>query len=286
MATTNRSGVEIYYESTDNVADTPVVFIQGLGAQSVGWRPLLLQGCVERGLRVIRLDNRDCGLSQRMGDKKTMDGGYDVADMAGDVIGVADALQLPEFHVVGQSLGGMIAQLAAINFPDRVRSATFVYTTPAVPGYFADGRDKRPTPEQMQRVSSREEAIAIFIENERFCASPAYGFDEAWIREWGGKTWDRGWCPDGQARQAAAAYRFGDTREGLKVLKTPVAVIHGKADRLIKYDASLEIAQLSPNAELHIYPGMGHELAPQLNDDFIRIIERTVQRGIRAATAG
>jgi pimeloyl-ACP methyl ester carboxylesterase len=226
------------------------------------------------------MDNRDVGLSGKFGEPHDIGQAYTLGDMAGDVCSVLDALGLVSAHIVGQSMGGAVAQMVAIDHPARVRSLVLVYTVPSFsPEYLTD--------DVMQRVAenaaippatNRAEAVEAHVANERYAASSAFGFDEDWIREVGGRMYDRGYRPDGIMRQTAMALASGDRSAQLAKLTVPTAIIHGRDDRLLKYQASIKLAELIKSAELHLYPGMGHQVVPELWDEFATIIARTAAR--------
>ena len=259
--------------------DQPLMFIEGLSAQLIGWREPFCQAFVDLGYWVIRLDNRDVGLSEKFGGPTDFDGGYEMEDMAGDALGVLDTLDLSSVHVVGQSMGGMVAQTMAIGAPERVRSMTLFYTAPSSGPYAGDdltahvSRQRETNPH-----GPRDRIIEEMVESQRFCASTAYPFDEAWIRELAGLRYDRCHCPDGPLRQYAAAARAPDRLAALCELETPTAIIHGRADRLIKLEAALDMAKALDNSELHVFPGLGHEIARPLWEEFTGIIDRTAKR--------
>lgn len=270
----------IYYETHGPDYGQPLILIEGLGAQMIGWRKGFIERLVAHDMRVILLDNRDVGLSRKFGEPHETDAVYTLEDMAGDVCSVLDALGLASAHIVGQSMGGAIAQVMAIAHPARVRSLVLFYTVPSFsPEYL--------TQEVMERVAAhaqampptnREEVIEAHVVNERYAASSDYPFDEAWIREAGGRMYDRSYRPDGVLRQTATVLGSGDRSPHLTALTMPAAIIHGRGDRLLKYQASIKLAELIEDAELHLYPGMGHQIVPQLWEDFIAIIARTVAR--------
>lgn len=270
----------IYYETRGPDTGQPLVLIEGLGAQMIGWRAGFIDCLVARGFHIVLLDNRDVGLSGKFGEPHQTAAAYTLSDMAEDVCAVLDALGLASAHIVGQSMGGAIAQLLAIEHPARVRSMTLFYTVPAFsPEHLTDEIQQRLAEGlPLAPASSRDEAIAAHVANERYSASTAYAFDEAWITELAGLAYDRGYRPDGVQRQTAAVLGSGDRSPHLTALDLPTAIIHGRADRLLKYQAGIELARLIPDSELHLYPGMGHVVVAPLWDDFANIIHRTAGR--------
>jgi len=269
---------KIYYETRGEAGAEPALFICGFTAQLLGWREAFCRQFVERGVRVILFDNRDAGLSQKFGGPGDTDGGYGLGDMAADGFAVLDALGLERAHVVGQSMGGMIGQVMALAHPERVGSLSLIYSSPSIePRYFV----ARETVDAVQAGTQldRGAAIEAFIERERISGSSAYAFDEAWIRELAALCYDRCYAPDGALRQRAAMARWDGRAADLERLSMPACVIHGRADGHIKPEASVSLAAALRNAELHLYPGLGHELAAPLWDEFATIITRTMRRG-------
>lgn len=277
---TNAGGAAIYYETMGPEDGQPALLIQGHTAQLIGWRDGFCQKLVDRGMRVIRFDNRDVGLSQKFGGPEDLDGGYTLADMAGDGLRVLDALGLASAHVVGQSMGGMIAQVMADTGPERVRSLSLIYTAPGFEQrhFVPQIETSAPPHPSLLRPLSREQMIEAYLAHESVCGSPDYPFDAAWVRELGGRCYDRCHAPEGMSRQWAAMLRAPASFARLEQLAMPVAVIHGRADALIKTEAALELGARIRQAEVHIYPGMGHEVVEPLWDEFATIIARTARR--------
>jgi len=278
MPHTENGAPRIYFETRGDPGNPPLVLIEGLGAQMIGWPEGFLNRLVDRGLYVITLDNRDVGLSEMMGAPDDVTVAYTLSDMAGDVCRVLDTLGLAAAHIVGQSMGGAIAQTLGIEMPARVLSLTLIYTAPVFDANFvteeALGRKDLLPPADL----SRAEAIAAFVDSQRPCASTAYAFDEARVADLGARSFDRAFRPDGIARQTSAVISSLDRRPALANVTVPTAIIHGRADRLVKEEASIAMAAIIKGAELHLYPGMGHVVAEPLWDDFVAIIARTVGR--------
>jgi pimeloyl-ACP methyl ester carboxylesterase len=262
---TTPGGVRIEYETTGDDRGAPMLLIQGLGAPMLGWRREFCEALAARRFRVIRFDNRDCGLSQ-----KFPQGRYLLADMAEDTIGLLDALHIDRAHVVGQSLGGMIAQELVLRRPDKVASLCLIYTASDIT-HIRSERDLTAVTTR-PRARSREEAIEQYLQDESFCASHAYGFDTAWIRELGGLIWDGCYYPEGIPRQLDAIWRSRDRTAALGAVTAPTLIIHGDADQLIDVSGSHALAQALPHATLRIFPGMGHELPSPLWPELVREI--------------
>ncbi len=276
------AGARIYYEARGDEHGVPVLFIEGFSVQMIGWRDAFLNKFVESGIRVVIFDNRDVGLSQKQGGPGDFDGGYTLEDMAEDGFAVLDDLGLESAHIVGQSMGGMIAQLMALRRPQRVRSLTLFYTAPGRSYLTMRNQGPAQSPAELYAYRPRAEAIAALVERERLSQSTVYAFNEVWVHEWATRSFERCYAPDGVARQAAAIARLPERIRGLETLDRPVVIIHGRDDRLIDSAAAVELGRLIRNSELHLYPGLGHELAEPLWDEWVAIITRS----IRAAETG
>jgi pimeloyl-ACP methyl ester carboxylesterase len=248
--------------------------VMGLGASMLMWHPDLCAMLAGRGFFVIRFDNRDVGRSTHLHDARPPDlmgalmrgdvssASYSLDDMAQDAFGLLDALDLPAAHVLGASLGGMIAQVMAARHPERVLSLTSIMSTPA-PAL------TNPTPAaaavlMQQPAATREEAIARMLEAARVIGSPGYPADEQWRAELTAQLWDEGLDPAGSARQLLAIYASGDRTEAVRGIARPTLVVHGDSDPLINVSAGRRTAELIAGAELLIIPGMGHDLPRQV----------------------
>jgi pimeloyl-ACP methyl ester carboxylesterase len=268
------NGVQIAYETFGDRDHRPLIMVMGLGASMLMWHPDLCAMLAGRGFFVIRFDNRDVGRSTHLHDAGPPDlmgalmrgdvssASYSLDDMAQDAFGLLDALDLPAAHVLGASLGGMIAQVMAARHPERVLSLTSIMSTPA-PAL------TNPTPAaaavlMQQPAATREEAIARMLEAARVIGSPGYPPDEQWRAELTAQLWDEGLDPAGSARQLLAIYASGDRTEAVRGIARPTLVIHGDSDPLINVSAGRRTAELIAGAELLIIPGMGHDLPRQV----------------------
>lgn len=269
----------IYYEVSGGSDGPPVVLLSGGGAQLISWHDDLVAMLVAAGLRVLRMDNRDVGLSARFGRPDDIDGGYDLADMADDVIRVLDHLEVPAAHLVGHSMGGMMAQMAAIGHPDRVRSLGLISTIP--------GRDRRyilhgERAELLQPPVryTREQLVAGAIAySAAESVGDRYSVDQEWMAWAAGTAFDRGYAPEGFARQWSALLRAPERLEALRRVGVPALVFHGRDDDVLHWVSAVDMAEALPRAELQIHPGMGHLIAHQLWPELAGGIVRTVRRG-------
>lgn len=274
---TTSGDVQLYYETRGDSDGVPLLLIQGFTWQMVGWHEGFLQKLVDRGAYVILYDNRDVGLSQKFGGPQDYDGGYALSDMADDGFAVLDALGLESAHIAGASMGGMIAQTMAAAHPSRVRSLNLIYTAPSLDARYIVPQGSQD-PLDMMKQLDRDTEIAEFIEKERISSSTVYPFDEVRARELGALMYDRCYAPTGRLRQAIAISRWAPPGEALAKLEMPTSIIHGRADLRIRVEAAFDLGQLLPHSELHVFPGLGHEIAPALWDEFANVVMRTAAR--------
>jgi pimeloyl-ACP methyl ester carboxylesterase len=268
MAAAN--GIQIAYETFGDRGRRPLLMVMGLGAPMLTWRPELCELLAGRGFFVIRYDNRDVGRSTHLHDAPQADvrgaltrgdvssAAYTLDDMAEDGFGLLDALGLTAAHVLGASLGGMIAQTMAVRHPDRVLSLTSIMSTPSP-------TLTKTTPQagaalMRPPATSREAAIAQSVEIARIIGSPGYPPDDAWRAKLAGQIWDQGIDPPGVMRQWMATLASGDRTEAVRGIAVPTLVIHGELDPLINVAAGRRTAELINDAELMVVPGMGHDL--------------------------
>jgi pimeloyl-ACP methyl ester carboxylesterase len=251
-----------------------ILLIEGLGAHMIAWREGFWQHFLDAGHQVVRFDNRDVGRSQRYPDA-----GYSLRDLARDTHELIQHLDLAPLHVVGQSMGGMIAQHLAIDHPEDVASLTLLYTTSS-PHHLAADRGVEAM-RSAPRASRREEAAALHLAGERICASTSYSFDETWRNELGALIWDRGYDPDGAVRQCQALLTDVIRTAALTALTTPTLVVHGTADALIPAVAGKELHDLIPASELWLVDGLGHDIPPEIWQDLATRILQNARRTTR-----
>jgi pimeloyl-ACP methyl ester carboxylesterase len=283
------AGIDIAYQRLGN-SDAPVVLlIMGVAAQSIHWPDAFCHALVDRGLQVIRFDNRDIGLSTHLTEAQNPDlpavlagdlssVSYTLSDMAADTVGLLDALGLGKAHIVGASMGGFIAQTMAIEHPDRARSLTSMMSTT---GNMSVGQ---PSPDVLREVFSgppattRDEVIQQRLRAFRAVGSPGYPSDEREVATLAGRAYDRCYDPTGVARQAIASVASGDRTERLRHLDVPTLVIHGLADRMCDVSGGRATAEAIPGAELVLIEGMGHNLPPGLRSQLAERIAEFVWR--------
>jgi pimeloyl-ACP methyl ester carboxylesterase len=265
-----------------------MLLIMGLGAQLIDWPQEFCDALVARGYRVIRFDNRDAGLSDGLdeagppdlaavlkGDVRTVP--YRMADMAADAAGLLDALGIDAAHVVGVSMGGMIAQQLTLDFPQRVRSLCSIMSTTG------DRTVGRATPEAAAVLTrpaapSRDEAIANAMAVSRTIGSPGFPADADELRRRVTAKVDRAYRPAGTARQYAAILASPDRTSRLREVAVPALVIHGAEDPLIGVSGGRATAAAIPGAELLVVDGMGHDLPRDAYPPVIDAIDRTARR--------
>lgn len=295
MPQVQANGLTLEYDVTGPADGEPVLLIMGLGGQMTRWAPAFLETLAARGCRVIRFDNRDVGLSSKLeaagppdlpGIFKTMQEGrkptaaYDLSDMAADAVGLLDALGIARAHIVGASLGGMIAQLVAADYPERTLSLTSIMSSsgnrslpPATPAAIAVLNDRGPDP-----LVDLEGFLAHSEKGAGVIGSPGYPPAPGEVRERALNDFRRCYYPLGFARQYAAAMVSPDRRPKLAKITAPTVVIHGAEDALVPLAAGKDTADNIPGAELRVIPGMGHDFPPALYDILADGIMRAVER--------
>jgi len=293
---TTANGIEIAYETMGDPSDPALLLVMGLGAQMISWDDELCQSFVDRGFHVIRYDNRDVGLSTKVPVEGDLDaesallaalGGdtsavpYLLADMAADAIGLLDALEIDEAHVVGASMGGMIAQSIAIASPERVRTLTSIMSTTG------DADVGQPNPEVLPLLTTpapteRGAYIAHSVEGSRAIGSPDH-FDPERAADVAGRGFDRCFYPRGVLNQLLAIVsspsRSGDLRE----LDLPALVVHGTEDPLVAPSGGQRTAEVIPGAELLMLDGMGHDLPTFFWAQVIEAVTSLAARSTAAA---
>jgi pimeloyl-ACP methyl ester carboxylesterase len=281
MSKTTANGITLEYDTFGDAGSPPVLLIMGLGAQMTLWEPEFCQGIADRGYYVIRFDNRDIGLSTWLDESGALElndvitgavsAPYSLVDMAADAAGLLDALGIASAHIVGASMGGMIAQTFAIEFPEKTRTLTSIMSTTGSPTV------GQSTPEALGSLlgpapTTREEAIERGVLLAKVIGSPGYDFDEPRIRERAASDYDRSFHPDGSVRQVAAIVSQPDRTASLRDVRVPTLVIHGADDPLVDPSGGRATADAVPGATLKIVPGMAHDLPPALHEEIINAL--------------
>jgi pimeloyl-ACP methyl ester carboxylesterase len=258
----------------------------------IQWDPAFCQQIADAGHHLVIFDNRDVGLSTHFRDspvpsmaelvkalatEETPDVPYDVNDMAGDVIGLLDALGFESAHIAGISMGGMIVQQTAIRHPDRVRSMTSIMSSTSQPGL------PGPSPEAQAALTEaapkeREAYMDYSVRTGRVFTGDGFPYDAEARRELAGRVYDRAFDPAGIARQMAAVVASGSRAEGLAALTVPSLVIHGSSDPLIPLAAGQATADAIPGAQMVVVDGMGHDLPPGAWPPIVEALARHTQR--------
>jgi pimeloyl-ACP methyl ester carboxylesterase len=266
----------------------PVVLVMGLAMQMIAWPDELCEGLARRGFFVVRFDNRDVGESTHLRDlppPRLADivvrrrPQYSVGDMADDVAGLIDGLGLGAVHLAGASLGGFIAQAVALQHPARVRSLTLMMTSTG------SRRAGQPKLRLLARLPSRRVASDRLAAGSaaaatfRLIGSPGFAFDEQYVRELAGRSWDCGYDPDGYRRQLAAGMSQPDLTAQLRRITVPTLVMHGLHDPLVAPRGGLAVARAIPGSRFVGFSGMGHDLPRALWPEFVREIAAVAARG-------
>lgn len=274
----HNGAVELAVEQVGDQSGEPLLLIMGLGTQMIYWPDELCELFTKAGFAVARMDNRDVGLSTHLDHLGTPSlakimtapkaaASYGLADMADDAAAVLDALTWPSAHILGVSLGGMIAQTLACRHPDRVRTLTSMMSTPSP----SIGRPKvlamraLLTKPATDHAGAQRNAVATF----RAIGSPGYPMDAAWLSDIAARAFDRAPAGAGGLRQLAAIRADGDRRAELAEVRVPTLVMHGDGDPLIRPSGGRATAAAIPGARLVTFPGMGHDLPVELWPRFV-----------------
>ncbi|MET0682704.1 MAG: alpha/beta hydrolase [Casimicrobiaceae bacterium] len=280
MTAVAANGITIEYESLGEPSAPPILLIMGLGMQLVAWPDAFCHGLVERGFRVIRFDNRDCGLSSKFRVRRQPNlvaalaaawlrlpvrAPYTLDAMAADAVGLLDALGIRRAHVVGVSMGGMIAQVIAATFPTRVLSLTSIMSSSG------SRKVSQPRPDAKRALLSKprdpgdpESVIDHLVDVFGIIGSPGFPAKPEELREQLARNVRRGYHPAGVTRQLVAIIASGDRRRLLRKVTAPTLVIHGAADPLVPVEAGRDTARHIAGAKLMVIDGMGHDLPPAL----------------------
>ncbi|MGU3479325.1 alpha/beta fold hydrolase [Methylobacterium sp. D48H] len=294
------NGIILAYDSFGDEAAETILLIAGLGTQMIRWTDPFCRELVSRGFRVVRFDNRDTGCSTHFTEHGAMDLAslasaltegrrpklaYTLDDMASDALGLLDALAIHRAHIVGRSMGGMIAQIVASEHPSRALSLTSIMSTTGNPGL----PPAAPEAMTMMMHPAPDHAVdeAGFLNHgvafARHIAGTAQPFDEKDCRAHLLEEVRRGRAPGGFGRQFAAVAMAGDRRSRLAAITAPTLVVHGTEDPLFPPACGEDTAASIPDAEMMLIPGMGHDLPPSLYKVIADAIERTARSSSRSA---
>ena len=274
MSRARNGNVEIEYEVFGVAGPPTVLLVNGLGSQMTRWPADFCQALAALGYQAIRYDNRDTGLSS------WPTGGYTMADMAADGMAVLDAEGVTRAHIAGVSMGGMIVQRMAINFPDRVLSMTSIMSAPGAQGTLMS----TPEAAAVLNIAPPDPAVDLnaFLDqaakNAEVIGSPGYPWPKGALRARAEAEYRRGHNPAGVVRQRNAIMADGDRVPALRGLKIPTVVLHGADDPLVQPIGGETTAAAIPGAELRMIPRMGHDLPPSLYDTFLDAILAAVSR--------
>lgn len=282
------NGIELAYQEMGDPDGEPLLLVMGLATQMIAWDEGFCAMLAERGFRVVRFDNRDIGRSTRIdsagvssradmmrGRRATAP--YFLRDMAADTIGLMDHLGIESAHLVGASMGGMIVQTVAIEYPERVRSLVSIMSTTGsrwtgMPSWKALGVLLGKPPK------GRQEAIERAVKTFSVIGSPGYELDEERLRDVAGRSYDRGHGNAGVFRQLHAISASGDRTQALRGVRAPTTVIHGKRDPLVRPAGGRATARAIPGARLRMIDGMGHDLPRDLWPTFVEEIAANAAR--------
>ncbi|MDZ4372019.1 MAG: alpha/beta hydrolase [Phenylobacterium sp.] len=289
------NGVELACETFGAPPDQAILLVAGLGTQMIRWTVPFCLALAARGYHVIRFDNRDAGCSTHITHRAAPDFGelagtlmagrapdvpYTLHDMAADAVGLLDAFSIDRAHVVGRSMGGMIAQVMAYEHPERVASLTSIMSStgnPSLPPPMPDAMAMmtRPAPDP---AADEAGYLAHSLAFARRIAGGRYPFDEAATRDLIVEEARRAHDRNGFGRQIAAIAVGGDRRSRLATVSAPTLVIHGSDDPLFLPACGEDTAASIPGAEFMFIEGMGHDLPPQLYGAAVEAIDRTARR--------
>jgi proline iminopeptidase len=288
LATAQVNGITIAYETSGSPLNPPVLLIMGLGMQLIAWPQDLVDGLVEQGYYVIRFDNRDIGLSTKFPQHKKPNllwvyvkslfglkqtGGYTLHDMADDAAGLLDALGIAQAHVVGVSMGGMIAQIFASRFGARTLSLTSIMSSSGKRGLPGPTAAARNAMMRSADPADRKAVVDRVVNVYRVIGSPSFPTHERVMRANIERAIDRGANPDGVARQLAAIVGSGDRTPLLRKIRCPSLVIHGAADPLVPVACGIDTARAISGARLEVIEGMGHDLPAQLIERLLALLD-------------
>ncbi len=277
MTQIQANGISIEYETRGSSENPALMWICGLGSQLVHYPDEYFDMLAAHGVYVVRFDNRDVGLSTKFDGQEVpppseivsqakagrpVELPYSLFDMVADVVGLMDALNIEQAHIAGISMGGMIAQLTAAEYPKRVVSLCSIMSTTGDPSLPTSSPEAIAALTKESTDTSREAVITDTIEGRKTYASTAYPYPEEKLRDIIGCSYDRSYYPEGQTRQYAAVIANGDRSPLLSQITAPTLVIHGSVDTLVRPDGGKDTAKKIKDAQFELIDGMGHDMPP------------------------
>lgn len=303
MPTVNANGIQIEYDNFGNPSCPPLLLIMGLGGQLIHWEEDFCRQLADKGLFIIRYDNRDAGLSTKFEaaglpdmaellsarlQGRSIETPYTLEDMAADAAGLLDALNIKKAHICGSSMGGMIAQTLAIRHPARLLSLISIYSTtgdPDLPPLQPAALEALMTPPP----ADRQGYIEFNVKTMQAIAGSGFPYDAQFIRDISARAYDRAFYPPGVGRQMMAVMTQENRKPALASVTVPTLVIHGTADPLVPAAHGRDTANAIPGAQLLLVDGLGHEL-PRIKEPWPQIIDaiaaHTKQAEIKARHIG
>lgn len=287
MTQIKANGIELEYETRGDASKPALVLVRGLGTQLSAWPEDYLQAFVEAGYYVVIFDNRDVGKSQKFGDhgpadfkalgqalKNGTDPGlaYSVGDMAADPIGLMDALGIETAHIVGMSMGGMIVQVVAATYPERLLSATSIMSGTGARGLPQPTEEVQKALMDVYDGDDLEGLIKFNAAGSRVFTGKGRPMPDALIEEGQRTAITRCYYPEGVGRQYAAIAASGDRSEICGSIAIPFLVVHGTDDPLVLKEAGIDTAEKVPGAKLHLIEGMGHDLPPSCCEELTGVV--------------
>ena len=286
------NGLRLAYDEFGQAGNPSIVLIMGLGTQMIAWPDAFCNGLADRGYHVVRFDNRDIGLSQRVETKKdtnvlklllrkrlglSIRVPYTLRDMAADTVGLLDGLEIESAHWVGASMGGMIAQVLAAEHPERSLSLTSIMSSSGNPELPQAGWRVSKQLIGQPSITNEQAFLKHALKTWAIIGSPDYPPKKEELEERILTAIRRAYSPKGFANQMAAILESGDRRGLLRKIDAPTLVIHGKADVLVPVEGGIDTAANIKQAKLELIEGMGHDLPKQLLPRFVDLIDQHIQ---------
>ncbi|MEP3244090.1 MAG: alpha/beta fold hydrolase [Sneathiella sp.] len=279
MAQIQAGNIMLEVEQIGDPSCPAVILIAGLGFQLIDWPLEFCERLAEGGFQVIRFDNRDVGLSQKLEERgipdletalaaktsgSSPDMPYALTEMSKDVVALMDRLSLDQAHIVGMSMGGMIAQLLAIHYPERCLSLTSIMSSSGEPSVSAPDGAAMAAISGAPASQEMSDIVTFGLKVNATIGSPGYRWPKEDLIRHIEACFKRGYCPTGYLRQMGAVFSAPSRREDLKAVRLPTLVLHGTDDLLVPPSAGQDVAEHIPGARLELIDGMGHDLSPSL----------------------